>query len=204
MFNRKRKKEQIAESPIYNLEAQVKPDYVAGTSDDMVCQEQDDSASQDTDVKNAETADEVVEIVKKLDETEKKEETEAAMMQAFEAWLEDSIADEKRREAAREAMGLVHDAMAGGEFDDAIFDVIAKGADYDRAIAEAVELGEAKGFEAGEAKGREEGEVNARNADIDRYFEDAKGDGVPHPGSGSTKGSSRGFSIFDLARSANV
>jgi hypothetical protein len=67
-----------------------------------------------------------------------------------------------------------------------------------------VELGEAKGFEAGEAKGREEGEVNARNADIDRYFEDAKGDGVPHPGSGSTKGSSRGFSIFDLARSANV
>lgn len=108
------------------------------------------------------------------------------MMRAFEAWLEDSMPDAERREAARDAMGMVRDAIDGGEFDEAIFDVIAKGADYDRAVAEAAELADAE----------------ARNACIDEFFEKAKGDGVPHPGSESERGNGLGPSIFDLARSA--
>lgn len=214
MFNRKRKKEEVAERPIYDLEAQVQPEETSGENGEVMAAETvrteveateaeaAETEAEETQEKNGEAGDVVAEAVKNLDENEEKAENETAMMQAFEAWLEDSIPEEGRREAVREAMGLVHGAMAGGDFDDAIFDVIAKGADYDRAIAEAAELGEAKGFEAGEAKGREEGEVNARNAEIDRYFEEAKGDGVPHPGSGSTRGSARGFSIFDLARTA--
>lgn len=225
MFNRKRKREEVAESPIYDLEARVLPKGNPAENDEVTNRLSDETESEiaeavEADAENPEategikteaeempdandeTGDVEAETLKNLDENEEKTENETAMMQAFEAWLEDSIPDSERREVVREAMGLVHGAMTGGDFDDAIFDVIAKGADYDRAIAEAAELGEARGFEAGEAKGREEGAVDARNAEIDRYFEEAKGDGVPHPGTGSTRGSSRGFSIFDLARNA--
>ena len=67
------------------------------------------------------------------------------MQQAFEAWLEDAVDDENARQDARQAMSRVGEAIKEGNFDDALFDVIAKGADYDRAVREAQENGEIMG-----------------------------------------------------------
>lgn len=159
----------------------------------------------------------------KLDETEDFSQTEAGdmplcedsgMMSAFEAWLEDSMPETERREAAKSAMCHVRDAIGAGDYDEAIFDVVSKGADYDRAVAEASALAEAQGreegveegrragFEEGLEKGLKEGEIKGRNAGIEEYFEKCKDDGVPHPGFGGANRRVQALSIFDLARSA--
>lgn len=110
---------------------------------------------------------------------------EDSAMAAFEAWLEDAVPEVERREAARRAMSMVREALRSGNYDDALFDVIAKGADYDRAVEEA-ELA---------------GEVRGRNASIDELMTiEEDGDGVPHPGSGGGDVGNRAPSIFDLAR----
>jgi hypothetical protein len=110
---------------------------------------------------------------------------EDSAMVAFEAWLEDAVPEEERREAARRTMSMVREALRSGSYDDALFDVIAKGAYYDRAVEEA-ELA---------------GEVRGRNASIDELMTiEEDGDGVPHPGSGGGDVGNRAPSIFDLAR----
>lgn len=112
---------------------------------------------------------------------------EDAMMAAFEAWLEDSINDADRREAAKSAMAKVRGAVLAGDYDDALFDVVAKGADYDRAVADAEETGEIRG----------------RNMSIEELMEEPVDDGVPHPGAnGGTRFHESGPSIFDVARDA--
>lgn len=107
------------------------------------------------------------------------------MLAAFEAWLEDSLDDDDRRDSARDAMTHIHNAISDGEFDDLFFEVIANGADYDRAIEEAMQAGELKG----------------RNAAIEEITSQTEDDGVPHPGaSGGGRLHGQNPSIFDLAR----
>lgn len=67
--------------------------------------------------------------------------------------------------------------------------VIARGMDYERAVAQA----------------RLEGEVTGRNSRIEeRLLSEAETDGVPHPGCGQgTSRRGKTTSIFDLAREAN-
>lgn len=109
------------------------------------------------------------------------------MQQAFEAWLEDAVDDENARQDARQAMSRVGEAMKDGNFDDALFDIIAKGADYDRAVREA----------------QENGEIMGRNARIEELLADrCQDDGVPHPCSSGRAMSDRTASIFDIAREA--
>lgn len=109
------------------------------------------------------------------------------MQQAFEAWLEDTVDDENARQDARQAMSRVGEAMKDGNFDDALFDVIAKGADYDRAVREA----------------QENGEIMGRNARIEELLADrCQDDGVPHPCGSGRALSGRTASIFDIARDA--
>lgn len=109
------------------------------------------------------------------------------MQQAFEAWLEDAVDDENIRQDARCAMSRVGEAIKEGNFDDALFDVIAKGADYDRAVREA----------------QENGEIMGRNARIEELLADrCQDDGVPHPCGSGRALSGRTASIFDIARDA--
>lgn len=109
------------------------------------------------------------------------------MQQAFEAWLEDAVDDETVRQDARCAMSRVGEAIKEGNFDDALFDVIAKGADYDRAVREA----------------QENGEIMGRNARIEELLAGrCQDDGVPHPCGSGRALSDRTASIFDIARDA--
>lgn len=109
------------------------------------------------------------------------------MADAFEAWLADSSLDAVGTEAARAALEIVSGSISSGKFDDIFFDLIAKGADYDRAVEEAEIAGEVRG----------------RNAKIDELRNAVTDDGLPHPGAGGG-GSipNRTPSIFDLARDA--
>ena len=109
------------------------------------------------------------------------------MQQAFEAWLEDAVDDETVRQDARCAMSRIGEAIKEGNFDDALFDVIAKGADYDRAVREA----------------QEHGEIMGRNARIEELLAGrCQDDGVPHPCGSGRALSDRTASIFDIARDA--
>lgn len=109
------------------------------------------------------------------------------MQQAFEAWLEDAVDDETVRQDARCVMSRVGEAMKDGNFDDALFDVIAKGADYDRAVREA----------------QENGEIMGCNARIEELLAGrCQDDGVPHPCGSGRALSDRTASIFDIARDA--
>ena len=109
------------------------------------------------------------------------------MQQAFEAWLEDAVDDETVRQDARCAMSRIGEAIKEGNFDDALFDVIAKGADYDRAVREA----------------QENGEIMGRNARIEELLAGrCQDDGVPHPCGSGRALSDRTASIFDIARDA--
>ena len=212
MFNLKKKKEnplpemQGVDEPLQNID-----------ETGVVSQEKEEDASQEKEGGASETIPEKLDEIGESSQSETEDSAQredSDMMSAFEAWLEDSMPEAERREAAKSAMNLVRGAIGAGEYDDAIFDVISKGADYDRAIAEASSLAEAKGREEGMAEGRrsgfeeglekgfKEGEVKGRNAGIDEYFEKNRGDGVPHPGSGSSRRPPHAPSIFDLARSA--
>lgn len=108
------------------------------------------------------------------------------LAETFAAWLDANIADEERRQSALDAMGILTGCLESGEWSETLFDLIARGADYSRAVAEAETAGEVRG----------------RNASIDELTElEYATDGVPHPGTGSDTG--RGPSIFDIARDAN-
>lgn len=108
------------------------------------------------------------------------------LAETFAAWLDANIADEERRQSALDAMGILTGCLDSGEWSETLFDLIARGADYSRAVAEAETAGEVRG----------------RNASIDELTElEYATDGVPHPGTGSDTG--RGPSIFDIARDAN-
>ena len=109
------------------------------------------------------------------------------LAEAFEAWLTDAGLDAEGAEAAKEALGLVSDSISSGNFNDIFFNLITKGAAYDRAVEEAEIAGEVRG----------------RNAKIDELRNAVTDDGLPHPGAGGG-GSipNRAPSIFDLARDA--
>lgn len=108
------------------------------------------------------------------------------MMAAFEAWMQDCMPEDERREAAKAAMTMVRASLINGDYDEAMFGVIAKGSDYDRAVSEA----------------EAEGEVKGRNARIDEIFARPEDDGLPHLPSGPSEYERREPSIFDLARGA--
>ncbi|MCM1505347.1 MAG: hypothetical protein NC127_09140 [Muribaculum sp.] len=123
------------------------------------------------------------------DESDESEESDGSdkMADAFEAWLSDSSLDSVGIEATRAALEIVSGSISSGKFDDIFFDLIAKGADYDRAVEEAEIAGEVRG----------------RNVKIDELRNAITDDGLPHPGAGGG-GSipNRAPSIFDLARDA--
>lgn len=74
------------------------------------------------------------------------------------------------------------------ENEEELFETLAKGADFERAIAEAYDRGE----------------ISGRNTAIDKLMaETIVGDGLPHPATGSGGlDNPQGNSIFDLAREA--
>lgn len=110
-----------------------------------------------------------------------------AMLAAFEDWLETAIPDSEKKEAVKSAMTTVCAALDEGDYDDAFFEVIAKGADYDRAVEQA----------------RIEGEIAGRNTRIDELFDPRQhGDGLPHLGTIDISATDRAPSIFDVARQA--
>lgn len=109
------------------------------------------------------------------------------VLAAFSTWLEDSVPEKERREAAVSAMSKVCESLCEGRCDETVFDIIAKGADYERAVSEAEHVGEVRG----------------RNASIDELMAvEREDDGVPHPGSGGGDVANRAPNIFDLAREA--
>lgn len=109
---------------------------------------------------------------------------------AFADWLEEMVPESERRDAAKAAFETVKNSMKRGDFNETIFEMIAKASDYERAVATA----------------SEEGEIRGRNTTIDNLYraEECDDDGVPHPGAGAANGSpKRSPSIFDLARTAH-
>lgn len=108
-------------------------------------------------------------------------------VEAFGVWLEENVTDEEVSRDALSAMSMVVTAVSTGVYDDALFRIIAKGADYDRAVREA----------------EENGEIRGRNASIDELMADEYGDdGVPHPSQSGGGSCARAASIFDIAREA--
>jgi len=155
----------------------------------LVSEEENDRAEDGT--PGPESESEASEEADEHDETEYAVETDnsdnGAMLAAFKAWLEDSMPEKERREAALSAMSTVCDSLCGGKYDETVFDIIAKGADYGRAVSEAEHVGEVRG----------------RNASIDELMAmEKEDDGVPHPGSGGGDIGNSMPSIFDLAREA--
>lgn len=114
--------------------------------------------------------------------------TEEPIFTAFGQRL-DETPTEVDREEAMSVLRLVVDTVRADaeENREDLFDLILKGVDYDRALAEAETRGEIRGRNA-----RIEEEKNFR-------FE---GDGVPHPGTGGNTYDSPQPSIFELARGA--
>jgi len=133
-------------------------------------------------------ADEVPDIQTEEEEVSAEQDPGAGLMDAFEAWLQDSGQEEALSDETRRAVGRIADVMRGAEADDALFEIISRGCDYERAVESALESGEIKG----------------RNASIDELKAlTTDSDGLPHPGTGcgGDRGS-RSPSIFDLARGA--
>ena len=103
-------------------------------------------------------------------------------------WLKDKEISDNVRESMQLAVSMIESAVNDNAIDEALMEMLFRGADYDRAIADAAEAGEIRG----------------RNARIEELMtEESEGDGVPHPdtGGGSFK-TGRLPSIFDLARNA--
>lgn len=130
---------------------------------------------------------ETSEISETSEPSEPSEDSEPSgtLEESFAAWLDENVADEQRRQSALDAMAILSGCLESGEWSELLFDLIAKGADYSRAVTEAETVGEVRG----------------RNASIDELMElEYATDGVPHPASGAD--TSRAPSIFDVARSA--
>lgn len=143
--------------------------------------------------KDIERVDQVEDQVDKVDGVEKVEDEvdgdeEVAMMAAFEDWLEDAMPEPDRLNSAKTALSSVRKSLLSGNYDEAMFDIIAKGADYDRAVA------------AAEA----DGEIKGRNTGIEQFLDPAGlSDGLPHPGAcGGSRVNRDEPSIFDLAQDA--
>lgn len=118
---------------------------------------------------------------------EPEEKEEKGLGDLFGEWLDANVADGERRASALEGIGVLGDCIESGEWSEELFDLIARGADYARAVAEA----------------ESRGEVRGRNANIEELMElEYATDGVPHPGSGTNIG--RSPSIFDVARDARL
>lgn len=118
-----------------------------------------------------------------------------SLQEKLDAWLDQKGLGEDTPEedrflldTLRSAVAMIENAVNENAVDEAIFEVLFRGVNYDRAIAVAAEAGELKG----------------RNARIDELIaEENASDGVPHPGSGNGSfNTNRAPSIFDLARNA--
>lgn len=142
---------------------------------------------------DAEDAEDVVETAVEPEDSDAPEEEipeekeEKGLGDLFGEWLEANVADGERRASALEGIGILGACIESGEWSEELFDLIARGADYARAVAEA----------------ESRGEVRGRNANIEELMElEYATDGVPHPGSGTNTG--RSPSIFDVARDARL
>lgn len=124
----------------------------------------------------------------KPDEAKDDAQIESVIMTGFKRWLAEVEQDEERRSRAESAMKQIERAFLTGSSEEEVFRLVAKGADYDHAVACA----------------EKSGEIRGRNASIEELMAEEKAsDGVPHPGTGSvgfTDG--RSPSIFELARGA--
>lgn len=124
----------------------------------------------------------------KPDEAKDDAQIESVIMTGFKRWLAEVEQDEERRSRAESAMKQIERAFLTGSAEEEVFRLVAKGADYDHAVACA----------------EKSGEIRGRNASIEELMAEEKvSDGVPHPGTGSvgfTDG--RSPSIFELARGA--
>lgn len=109
------------------------------------------------------------------------------LMARFRGWIEENLKDEAIRVKAEEEMGKIAESLAAGSIPEVLFELVTKGADYERAVSEAEAAGELKG----------------RNAKIaeERALQ-MGGDGVPHPGAGGDVYDLPAPSIFEVARGA--
>lgn len=175
MFNLKKKKmtlpEESAEAPASGVAGPTDPADVV----EAAVEPEDPDAPEE----------EIPEEEKVTEEPEEKE--EKGLGELFGEWLDANVPDGERRSSALEGIGVLGDCIESGEWSEELFDLIARGADYARAVAEA----------------ESRGEVRGRNANIEELMElEYATDGVPHPGSGTNIG--RSPSIFDVARDARL
>lgn len=109
------------------------------------------------------------------------------MRREYEEWLAANVEDEASRQAGLDAFRAVEDAVREDGDCVALFELITKGADYERAV------------EAADAAG----EIRGRNAKIDTERElRHDSDGVPHPGVGGNTYDAPLPDIFRLASGA--
>lgn len=188
MFMLKRKKTDVSNETMDNDEKkETVGTNVSEQSEETVNPEASEEPKETTENEQNEETGEAAESRKDEKPVKKDGKRKDEMISAFEAWLEDSEMSPEALESARDAVGMIADSLDNGEYDDVIFDLIAKGADYPRAVEV-----------AGTA-----GEIRGRNARIDELKQVVTDDGVPHPGaSGGSPLTGRTPSIFDLAREA--
>ncbi len=161
------------------------PDEETPETKDQQGEHQQQDTAQEPDTEQEEASD------KEQDTSEDKthEDLTQSLTECFDSWLKANVEDEAARAAATEAMGAVETALKDFAENQAepvmLFELIAKGADYSRAVTEAETAGEIRG----------------RNARIEEERElRFNDDGVPHPGAGGNCREMPMPSIFQVAR----
>lgn len=126
-------------------------------------------------------------VEEKSDADKEHEKLLVRVLELFKAWVGENAEPNMREKLTASVDGAL-EASGSEESLSALFGLIAKGADYERAVAEALT----------------EGEIKGRNSNITEQMELAfDSDGVPHPGVGGNIYNAPVPSIFELARDAH-
>lgn len=175
MFTKRKKKEEETAPEVHPQNPQLPSG--PGTAEE--------EETQDREEKPDPSADTATEPTEAESEAETEDNDDEDLQKKFEQWLEGREVDVTVKEDLQNAVNLLDNAIRGKNADEALFEILLKGADYQRAVAAAAEAGEVKG----------------RNASIDELITDHfSDDGVPHPQGNAPVGYNRNPSIFDLAR----
>lgn len=112
------------------------------------------------------------------------------LIPSYRKWKSDKELSESIQESMELVVSMIEMAVNDGFVEDDLFEILMRGVDYDNAVEEATLAGELRG----------------RNARIEELMnEEAEGDGVPHPQSGSGLfNSRRAPSIFELAKECRI
>lgn len=192
MFTLRKKKDKPQDDPI-GYENELAPETNPNASQQEIEKDVEEETISEDQMDTDRKTDQPEEVKNGNNATSESE--EPALMQPFfpiksryEEWRKDKMIDEDVNATVETAIDMIENGIKSPDIDDAFFDILVKGADYERAVAMASEAGEIKG----------------RNARISELLkEESESDGVPHPGCGSGAfNPDRVPSIFELARKA--